>query len=112
MASFLKSTGIQTPLAEHDWRGVARRYNGPNFAAHNYDGLLSDAFHRYSIGPLPDLDVRQVQVLLMYKGFSPGAIDGLAGRHTTEAINAFQRSIGKAESGQIDAALIADLSVQ
>ncbi len=110
MVNFVKSTGLHHPLAEHDWSGFARRYNGPNFATNNYDGLLGDAFHRYSTGSLPDLAVRQVQVLLMYQGLAPGAIDGLAGRHTTDAIKAFQRSIGKAESGQIDAALIADLS--
>lgn len=106
MARFITSTGLHHPLAAHDWSGFARRYNGPNFAANNYDGLLGDAFHRYSTGSLPDLQVRQVQVLLMYKGFSPGAIDGLAGRHTTDAISSFERSIGKPETGQINAALI------
>src|SRR5215469_5642336 len=110
MAAFMKSNGLDHPLRDHDWAGFARRYNGPNFAANNYDGLLADAFHRYSTGSLPDLRVRQVQVLLTYKGFSPGGIDGLAGRHTTDAITAFQHSLGKPETGVIDAALLADLS--
>lgn len=110
MASFITSTGMRQPLAAHDWQGFARRYNGPNFAANNYDGLLADAFHRFSTGSLPDLGIRQVQVLLMYKGFPPGAIDGLAGRHTADAIAAFQRSIGKDPTGQIDDALLADLA--
>lgn len=109
MANFISANGIDHSLAAHDWQGFARRYNGPNFAANNYDGLLSDAFHRYSMA-LPDLGVRQAQVLLTYKGFSPGTIDGLSGSHTTAAINAFQRSIGRPETGQIDAQLIADLS--
>ena len=111
MASFIKATGMHHPLADHDWSGFARRYNGPNFAAHNYDGLLRDAFHRYSTGSLPDLRVRQVQVLLTYKGFSPGAIDGRAGGHTADAIAAFQQAVGKAVTGEIDTALIADLSM-
>jgi hypothetical protein len=109
MMNFMKSNGIDRPLAEHDWTGFARRYNGPNFAANNYDGLLRDAFQRFSAA-LPDLQVRQAQILLMYKGFSPGTIDGLAGRHTTEAISGFQTSIGRPVTGQIDAQLIADLS--
>jgi N-acetylmuramidase len=110
MSAFMKANGISQPLVAHDWQGFARRYNGPNFAANNYDGLLADAFHRFSTGSLPDLTVRQVQVLLMYKGFSPGAIDGLAGRHTADAIAAFHRSAGKEPTEQIDDALMADLA--
>jgi len=110
MAAFMKSNGLDHPLRDHDWAGFARRYNGPNFAANNYDGHLADAFHRYSTGALPDMQVRQVQVLLTYKGFSPGGIDGLAGNHTTNAIKAFQQSLGKPDTGQIDAELLADLT--
>jgi hypothetical protein len=109
MANFMKSTGLDQPLAEQDWRGFARGYNGPNYAANNYDGLLGDAFHRYSIA-LPDVQVRHVQILLTYNGFSLGSIDGLAGAHTAAAIRSFQRSIGKEETGEIDVELIAGLS--
>ena len=109
MVNFMNASGINRPLAEHDWPGFARRYNGPNYAANNYDGLLADAFSRYSAAP-PDLQVRAVQIMLLYKGFSPGAIDGVAGAHTTASIEAFQRSIGKPATGQINAELIADLS--
>ena len=110
MAAFMKFNGLDHPLRDHDWAGFARRYNGPNYAANNYDGLLADAFQRYSTGPLPDLQVRRVQVLLTYKGFPPGAIDGRAGQRTTDAIKAFQRSLGKPDTGLIDAALLADLT--
>jgi hypothetical protein len=109
MVNFMKVNGMDQSLSDHDWRGFARRYNGPNFAAHNYDGLLSDAFHRLS-RTIPDVQIRQVQILLMYKGFSPGTIDGLAGSHTSGAIRSFQRSVGMAETGEIDAGLVSELS--
>jgi peptidoglycan hydrolase-like protein with peptidoglycan-binding domain len=42
----------------------------------------------------------------MYRGFSPGAIDGLAGPNTIKAIKDFNRSIGKPETDQIDPSLM------
>ena len=46
MAAFMKSNGLDHALGDHDWAGFARSYNGPNYAANNYDGLLADAFAR------------------------------------------------------------------
>jgi hypothetical protein len=40
MAAFIKANGLNTALASHDWAGFARHYNGPDYAANNYDGLL------------------------------------------------------------------------
>jgi localization factor PodJL len=54
--------------------------------------------------------VRTVQVLLTYKGFNPGGIDGVAGQHTANAIRAFQRLVGAPETGEIDAGLVAALA--
>jgi N-acetylmuramidase/Putative peptidoglycan binding domain len=101
MAGFIEATGMNGPLAAHQWSSFARRYNGPDYAAHNYDGQLADAFQRYSARGLPDLEVRRVQIWLMYRGISPGAIDGLEGPDTTAAVTAFQRSIGKPETGRV-----------
>src|SRR5260221_9332064 len=78
-----------------------RRYNGPNFEQNDYDGKLADFFDRFSGGDLPDIGVRSVQVLLSYKGFAPGSVDGRSGQRTINAIRAFQQSIGVAETGQI-----------
>ncbi len=110
MASFIKANGMGHALAEHDWASFARRYNGPNFEQNDYDGKLRDFFARFAGGDLPDLDVRTVQVLLNYKGFAPGGIDGRAGQHTANAIRDFQRSMGAPETGEIDAVLVTALA--
>jgi localization factor PodJL len=51
-----------------------------------------------------------VQVLLSYKGFNPGGIDGMSGQHTADAVRAFQRSVGLPETGDIDAGLVTALA--
>jgi peptidoglycan hydrolase-like protein with peptidoglycan-binding domain len=50
-----------------------------------------------------------VQVYLTFKGFSPGAIDGMKGSATIAAVKAFQTSIQVAATGVIDANLMAQL---
>jgi N-acetylmuramidase len=72
--------GIGETLKDHDWKGFARRYNRPDYAAHNYDGLLEHFYQRYAAGPTPDLRIRAAQIYLIYKGFKPGAVDGVLGR--------------------------------
>ncbi|HUC66178.1 MAG TPA: N-acetylmuramidase family protein, partial [Stellaceae bacterium] len=57
MAAYLRAAQMAELLQRQDWSGFARRYNGPNYAAHNYDGLLQQFHARYSAGPLPDLRV-------------------------------------------------------
>ncbi len=42
------------------------------------------------------------QLLLHYAGFSPGTIDGVIGRNTTNALLKFQSSCGLDESGDFD----------
>jgi hypothetical protein len=79
MAAYLRATEMAELLQRHDWSSFARLYNGPNYAAHNYDGLLQQFHARYSAGPLPDLRVRAAQVYLQYRGFLTGVIDGIPG---------------------------------
>jgi hypothetical protein len=110
MTAFIKTKAMDQLLRDHDWAGFARRYNGPNYAANNYDGLLEKFFAHYSSGPTPDLRVRAAQVYLTYKGFKPGGIDGIAGPSTAAAVKAFQASIGMAQTGAIDDDLIARLA--
>ncbi len=110
MAAYLRTRQMGELLQRHDWSGFARLYNGPNYAAHNYDGLLQQFHARYSAGPLPDLRVRAAQAYLQYRGFLSGVIDGIAGPATARAVRAFQASIDIAESGTIDDALVARLS--
>ena len=57
------------------------------------------------------MTVRQTQCLLEYLGYEPGAIDGLDGSNTRDAVRAFQRAEGLVVDGiagvQTQAALLA-----
>ncbi len=110
MVEFMKSMKLVGTLQSRDWQAFARRYNGPNFAFNNYDGLLEQFFQRYSTGSLPDPRVRAVQIYLTYRGFKPGVIDGLMGEGTRQSIMRFQASIGRDQTGVIDDSLLAALS--
>jgi localization factor PodJL len=54
--------------------------------------------------------VRKIQALLTGQGYDVGTPDGVAGPKTRDAVKAYQRSIGAAETGQIDQKLVASLS--
>ena len=109
MAKFITANRMGEPLRNHDWRGFARRYNGPNYAAHNYDGLLQHFYGSYAEGNMPDLDVRAAQIYLTYKGFLPGKLDGRMGPATEAAIRQFQQSLGVPQTGIVDDTLISQL---
>lgn len=102
MASFLIANHLARPLAQHDWASFARGYNGPDYAAKNYDGQLAHFYSIYAAGGLPDLMVREAQMLLTYKGFHPGVIDGRMGNNTASAIRAFQAASGLPQTGVIN----------
>jgi hypothetical protein len=106
MAKFIDESAMAPALRNRDWTQFAKHYNGPNFAENNYDGQLQSFCTLYSTGKLPDLRVRAAQTYLTYKGFSPHGIDGIAGKNTTDAVKAFQSSIGAAPTGTIDDALL------
>lgn len=54
--------------------------------------------------------VKKIQALLTEQGYDVGSPDGVAGPKTRDAVKAYQRSIGAAETGQIDQKLVASLS--
>jgi hypothetical protein len=110
MVSFMNTMHLIGTLQAHDWAGFARRYNGPNYAANNYDALLAHFYERYAQGPLPDLATRSAQVLLTFKGFRPGAIDGVCGATTQSAIAAFQKGAGLTQTGVVDDTLLQALA--
>src|ERR1035441_3265702 len=60
-ASFLKSSKLDGALQIHDWTSLARGYNGPNFAANQYDAKLRGEFQKFSTGALPDINTRAAQ---------------------------------------------------
>ncbi len=101
-AKFMVANGMGETLRDYNWSGFARRYNGPNYAARNYDGLLRDFYRRYAGGDVPDLRVRAAQIYFTYKGFEAGVVDGVEGRRTTSAVKEFQRSINVDATGTIN----------
>lgn len=110
MARFIKSKGWDANLRAGDWRGFAAHYNGPDYAANNYDGLLQHFHNLYASSGPPDLDVRAAQIWLTYKGYAPGTVDGRMGPATAAAIRAFQTAQGLTPTGAVDAALLTALA--
>ena len=47
-------------------------------------------------------EVRRLQEQLRAQGFDPGAVDGVMGPQTLDAIRAYQRRNGLSETGQLD----------
>jgi hypothetical protein len=111
LASFLHSTGVDESLRGHRWADFARQYNGPSYAANNYDSQLDHFFEIYSSGPLPSLQIRAVQILLNYAGYDVGRVDGIVGQRTQAAISHYQSANELPVTGNIDDALIAKLGL-
>ncbi len=110
MAAFIGASHLSAPLSQRDWTGFALGYNGPDYARHNYDGILRQFYAQFMANGLPDLTVRAVQVWLTYRQLDPKAIDGRPGPDTSAAISAFQVKEGMSVTGVIDAAVVAALS--
>jgi len=109
MSSFLVSTRLHVALQSHDWKRFARGYNGPKYAVNQYDVRLGGEFQKYSTAGLPDLDVRAAQLYLVYLGFDPGRIDGVAGRYTLSALADFRAHKGLPSTNGFDDAVLAQL---
>src|SRR5205823_5986222 len=110
VAKFLRSNKLHLPLAAHDWSAFARAYNGPDFQKNQYDVRLAAAFAGFSAGALPNIKVRQAQILLMFLGHDVGAIDGIPGKRTRSAAAQFRSQQGLKSSDTIDDVLIAALT--
>ena len=100
---------LHTALARHEWEALAKGYNSPNYQENRYDSRLATAYASFSSGALPQIPVRQAQVLLTFLGFHPGAIDGIPGKQTTNAIARFRREQGRDPHPTISAPLLAAL---
>ena len=96
IARFIAASPMKAALQAMDWAGYSRLYNGPSYAANDYDTRLAAAYARFAMGETPDLTVRAVQVYLTYLGYNPGPIDGAAGPATSAAIAAFLEKTGAA----------------
>jgi localization factor PodJL len=53
--------------------------------------------------------IRNIQAILNNNGFNAGTPDGEMGKKTIAAIKAFQKSVGQAETGEINDALVTEL---
>ncbi|MBI4793882.1 MAG: DUF3380 domain-containing protein [Deltaproteobacteria bacterium] len=102
MAGETAHNRLDRALRAHDWAAFARGYNGPEYMKNSYDTRLAAAYQKYTMGPLPDLVVRAAQIYLMYLGFHPGSVDGLAGRFTRSALQEFQEQHGLPVTSNID----------
>jgi hypothetical protein len=102
MGTFLVKRGLDASLRVHDWTSFAKGYNGKNFAINRYDVRLNGEFQKFSVGVLPDLDVRAAQLYLTYLGFHPGKIDGIPGDRTLSALAQFQTQRGFPNTTVID----------
>lgn len=143
MIEFVKSSGIdddlrrlaalKRPTTAADCAPIARVYNGPGYAEHNYHGRMATAHNKWkkikdtpwspesATGPIivaqgdADFDrdiIRNVQQMLKDKGYvEVGKVDGIAGKDTAAAISAFQIVEGLPVDGKITSDLIERLKI-
>jgi hypothetical protein len=109
MAGFITANKLSRFLQQGDWENFARRYNGPGFKKNRYDEKLADEHARYLKGPLPRLRLRAAQLLLTYRGFNPGPVDGWFGKKTKGALAEFQQAKGLPATGELDDATFSAL---
>ena len=109
MVGFIAENKLSKLLQQKDWAGFARRYNGPNFAKNEYDKKLAQENARFEKEPLPDLTLRSAQLLLVYRGFKPGPVDGFMGSRTEGALKEFQKAKNLPVTGKVDSATAAAL---
>jgi peptidoglycan hydrolase-like protein with peptidoglycan-binding domain len=65
---------------------------------------------RMAAHPLDDNQVRELQKILKGKGFDAGAVDGIIGPRTQQALRDFQKSEGLTASGNPDKATLQALA--
>ena len=110
MAEFISNSGMGAALAGKHWATFARLYNGPNYAANNYDGNLSVHCSHYETAGCPDVTIRACQVELNYRGYDTGGVDGVAGRLSVAAAQDFQSKAQLPVTGKLDEALLQALT--
>ena len=111
MARFIETTsGLQPAMQRKDWTSFARGYNGADFAKNQYDTKLANQYAQLVTNGLPDLRVRSAQLYLTYRGLNPGAVDGLIGSRTRDALRRFQQQAGLGATGEADGETLARLA--
>ncbi len=111
-AAYIQHNGLDKALREHDWAAFAHGFNGPGYAKNEYDKKLASAYQHVSTHPLPDLSVREGQLLLTFLGFNPGTVDGAFGARTKEALHKFQGQHQLTTTAGFDQATLEELRKQ
>lgn len=106
VGAFLQASDMVGLLRARDWAGFARRYNGSAYAKNQYDVRLAGAYQMYAAGALPDVDVRRAQLYLTYLGLAPGTVDGLHGKRSRSAVQAFRQQQDLRTSDRVDRTLL------
>ena len=112
LTAFLLRNDLAQPLREHQWATFARGYNGSGYAKNQYDKKLADAYKHLTTHPLPDLNVREGQLRLLFLGFDPGGVDGALGPNTTGALKRFQSQQHLPTTSKFDPATLEALRQQ
>lgn len=109
MVRFIEKAGLRDELERHDWRGFARRYNGPG-QVEKYSGLMARAYARAGGTHEPEADdlvlrigakgdtVAELQRALRTVGYHL-IIDGDFGPATRRMVMQFQADHGLVQDG-------------
>lgn len=116
MARFIVKAGLADRLADRDWAGFARAYNGPGYRANRYDTKMAEAFE--AITGEPPARPRHAPALLRLGSRGPAVedlqrqlrglghaliADGDFGPATEAALKAFQAANGLVVDGAFGA---------
>ena len=102
MVNFMVGNDLAGPLKNQDWAAFARKYNGKDFAEHQYDVNLEQQYARFSTGSMSDIEVRTAQAALLLLGYGVGKIDGVIGNRTRTGLRGFQMTAGLPVTGELD----------
>ena len=111
--NFVRAANLAGHLRDGRWADFARGYNGPGYAANQYDVRLEQAFRRAlgGAGTVAAGDLRAVQAALNAVASAGLVVDGVPGPATTAALRQFQVDAGLMVTGTADAATRAALGV-
>lgn len=113
MWRFIKTNHLDDEIKRHDWRGFARGYNGPKYAAGGYHTKIAAAYKRYTkFGPpvakplrkeIQDPGLVEQQTKLSKLGYA-NPVTGKEDTHTEKAVKQFQTDQGLVPDGEIGTA--------
>lgn len=98
----LRRRGLNTLIRTQNWTEFSRQYYGVDYRDGMFEPRLRAAFAKFSVGPLPDLELREVQLNLSYLGYHPGSVHGLLDLWTRSAIADFQADHDVKPTGEPD----------